>query len=90
MRHTRLLIAAGFLICSASCSGEGAVGDECGESGVEDGECESGGVCGKRSDDSEVLECLKICKGDEDCPSDLACKGVSGTDIKGCRAKDIV
>jgi hypothetical protein len=88
MGIARVLTIGLFVGCLAACGGEGAVGEECGESGVEDGECEAGAVCGKRSDGSESLECLTICKGDQDCPSDLACKGVAGTDIKGCRAKD--
>jgi hypothetical protein len=90
MTHTRAFTAACLLICLASCSGEGAVGDECDESGAEEGECEEGALCGKLSDDSDQLECLTICKGDEDCPSDKSCKGVAGTDIKGCRAKDVI
>jgi hypothetical protein len=79
-----------LLLSIPSCGGEGAVGDACDESGAEEGECEEGALCGKLADDSEELECLTICKGDEDCPSDRACKGVSGTDIKGCRAKDVI
>ena len=87
MNHrTFKLLLVTFVL--GACGSEGAVGDACGESGAEAGECEEGAVCGKQSDDSEALECLVVCKGDGDCPADRACKGVSGTSIKGCRDKD--
>ena len=65
------------------CGGEGAVGDECGEAGVEEGECEAGSVCG--DDGSGEFYCLQICTDQADCPGGKECNGVSGTSTKGCR-----
>lgn len=69
-----------------ACGGEAALGEECGESGAEAGECEAGSICGK-PDDSGPLECLKVCTDQPDCPEGLECNGVSGSSVKGCRLK---
>lgn len=87
---TRLLLAMGvvaFGLGLVGCGGEAAQGEECGEEGITEGECEEGSICGK-PDDGEILECLKICDEQADCPSDQECNGVSGSDLKGCRPKD--
>jgi hypothetical protein len=78
-------ILALMLFTLVACSGEGAAGDPCDHSGVEEGECEPGTICGKIDDKSDALECLFICKDDKDCPGGKACKGVAGADTKGCR-----
>ena len=86
MRRLILLMAlcAGAIL-SGACGGEAALGEECGEEGA-DGECEGGAVCGK-PDDSDALECLKVCNDQDDCPADQECNGISGSDVKGCRPK---
>jgi hypothetical protein len=71
----------------AACGGEAARGEECGESGVQEGECEAGSVCGTPGDDAELLECLKVCVDQADCPATEECNGVSGSSAKGCRPK---
>ena len=43
-----------FLACGAN-----NIGEPCKELGKTDGECVSGGVCGKNT--SGALQCLKIC-----------------------------
>jgi hypothetical protein len=75
----------GGALLSWGCGGAAALGEGCGEEGV-DGECEDGAVCGK-PDDGESLECLKTCVEQADCPADQECNGVSGTSLKGCRPK---
>lgn len=85
-RRLASVLLAGFLGVWA-CGGEAAQGEECGESGVEEGECEAGSVCGKPDDSGELLECLKVCAAQTDCPADQECNGVSGTGTKGCRPK---
>ena len=70
-----------------ACGGEAALGEECGESGIEEGECESGSVCGTPGDDSEILECLKVCTDQAGCAATEECNGVSGSSTKGCRPK---
>ena len=74
------------LACAGACGG-GAIGDECDEEGAE-GECDDGAVCGKPGDDDAVLECLKVCEEQADCPADQECNGVEGSSVKGCRTKD--
>jgi len=83
MRKLGILFA--ILFVSVIACGEGSKGEECGESGKVDGECEDGLVCGKKSDTSEDLACLKQCTQQGDCASGESCNGVSGTSLKGCR-----
>lgn len=87
MKLNTLLLALSLAVMSlVACGGEGALGDACGESGA-DGECEDGAVCGKESDDSDELVCLKVCNDQDDCDSGEDCNGVDGTNVKGCRSK---
>jgi hypothetical protein len=69
-----------FLAC-----GGAAVGASCTKEGDES-QCESGAICGKN--ESDVLECLKVCTTQADCAADEECNGVTGLDVKGCRPKD--
>jgi len=72
----------------AGCGGDAALGEECGESGVEEGECEEGAICAKKSSASEDLTCIKICTDDGQCDAATeACNGVEGANVKGCRLK---
>ncbi|AUX22304.1 hypothetical protein SOCEGT47_028050 [Sorangium cellulosum] len=77
------LVVSGLVVWG--CGGGAALGEACDEEGAE-GECEDGAVCGK-PDDSSVLECLKTCIEQTDCPADQECNGISGSDIKACRPK---
>ena len=72
---------------AVGCGGEAARGEECGESGVEEGECEAGSICAKPTDSSDTLVCIATCKEDADCPSTQSCNGVEGSSVKGCRDK---
>lgn len=86
MKFLALLVA--FVACvsaSSACSSEHKLGESCDVSGKSDGECESGGVCGKNTSDS--LVCLKVCSAQTDCAADQDCNGVEGTSAKGCRTK---
>ena len=65
--------------------GANDIGEPCKELGKTDGECESGGVCGK--DTSGALRCLKICAQQTDCPATQECNGVEGSSLKACRDK---
>jgi hypothetical protein len=78
-----------LMLALAACGGESELGEECGAEG-EDGECVDGGVCGptKGDDEGDVLQCLVVCQEQEDCKADEECNGVSGTNIKGCRAPE--
>ena len=60
--------------CTASCTTGGST-DECPEESV----CDqiTGGA----------MSCVKICKTDTDCRSDLGCNGVTGSNIKACKPK---
>lgn len=82
------MISLAFAIGLASwaCGGEKKLGESCDESGKTDGECESGGVCGKQTSGS--LQCLKVCTQQTDCSADQECNGVEGSSTKGCRLKD--
>lgn len=86
MKNSTALVLVAFCLVAA-CGGEAKLGEECGESGRVDGECEDGAVCGKQSDTTEDLFCIKQCTDDAQCGVGGACNGVSGTSIKGCRAK---
>jgi hypothetical protein len=67
--------------------GDGAQGESCDESGIVDGECDDGLVCGKKSDDSADLICLKQCSAQSDCSGTEDCNGVSGSSLKACRPR---
>jgi hypothetical protein len=87
LRVTIVAAWVGGGLAAVGCGGEGELGEECGEEGIEEGECAEGLICGK-PDDGSVLECLTICEEQADCPSDEECNGVSGSDRKACRPKD--
>ena len=88
MCRNAVVIIAAFFVClfAFACGGDAKLGESCDESGKTDGQCESGGVCGKPNDTSG-LQCLKICIQQTDCPADQDCNGVDGTTVKGCRSK---
>jgi hypothetical protein len=69
----------------AGCS-DAEVGEECGESGVEAGECVDGAICGKHGTSGD-LTCLKVCTVQTDCAANEDCNGVDGSNVKGCRLK---
>jgi predicted small secreted protein len=79
------LFAASMLV--TGCSGEADLGESCDVSGKTEGECTSGGVCGKPADNATVFQCLQICGKDEDCGAGRSCNGVDGSNLKGCRIK---
>ena len=83
MRRAILSVAACLLMGFGACSGEGEIGDECGATGVKDGECVDGSICGDRGDGE--LACLKSCDDQADCSATEECNGVSGANEKGCR-----
>jgi hypothetical protein len=85
MKTITVSALAACCLILAACGGEAALGEECGEAGV-DGECEDGAVCGK-SDDSGDLICLEVCTDQDDCAADEECNGVDGSNLKGCRTK---
>lgn len=79
-------VAFVLFVVLASCGGEAKLGEECGEAGKTEGECESGGVCSKNS--AGTLLCLKVCTDQAQCAATEDCNGVEGSSIKGCRPKD--
>ena len=78
--------ALGFA-CSSSDSEGGSIGTTCTQSGAGAGQCAAGGICGKPSDGTTSLQCLKTCTVQTDCPADQDCNGVDGATTKGCRPK---
>jgi hypothetical protein len=80
-----LTLVVASLSFSVACSSEKKLGESCEESGKTEGECESGGVCGKNTGDA--LVCLKVCAAQTDCAAAEDCNGVDGTSTKGCRLK---
>ena len=84
MRRLFLSGAAILLFGLASaCGGEGDIGDSCGTSGVKDGECTDGAICGDPGDGT--LACLKLCVDQTECAAGQDCNGIAGTNEKGCR-----
>ena len=81
----KLGLSLAFLLASIVACGEGSRGESCEEEGKVDGECDDGLVCGKKSDTSSDLACLKQCTQQGDCASGEGCNGVAGTSLKGCR-----
>lgn len=80
-------VAAFVYGCSSSSDGgAGAVGTTCSQSGAAE-QCAAGAVCGKPSDGTTSLQCLKTCTQQTDCPADQDCNGVEGSSAKGCRPK---
>lgn len=70
-------------VAIAGC-GKNELGDPCEHLGDPD-ECVDGTMCSKEPNGENA--CQKICASDADCPSDRACNGVTGTNIKACRRK---
>jgi len=81
-----LVFSIVFVGLVAACS-DGELGESCEESGKVGGECEEGLVCGKKSDGSNDLFCLKQCSAQSDCGGTEECNGVSGSSLKGCRPR---
>ena len=61
------------------------IGEECSEEGKADSECVDEGVCGR--DKAGSLVCLKQCTNQAECGAGEECNGISGTNLKGCRAR---
>jgi hypothetical protein len=65
--------------------GEGEIGDACDEPGSTD-ECVDDAVCtNENSDSDDENVCRQLCEEQEDCPDDLNCNGVSGSNLKSCQ-----
>ncbi|HVH41372.1 MAG TPA: hypothetical protein VM925_03485 [Labilithrix sp.] len=88
MKERALAVASTLLFLLAACSSESEIGEACDRPGGTVDFCEGGLVCGKPADSSSALVCIPICLDDKDCPNDADCKGVEGTNLKGCRFKD--
>ena len=82
MKFIAVLVAA---LVAVGCSGKSKLGEACDAPGKTEGECESGGICGK--DTNGAVMCLKICKEQTDCSAAEECNGVDGSNVKGCRQK---
>lgn len=87
----KLLLALATVSGVIACGGDepapgGDIGSPCAQSGATAGQC-AGGVCGKPSDGTPTLECLKICSAQADCTLEESCSGVEGSSLKGCRPK---
>jgi len=87
MRSTVVAFAVA-LFTVVACSSESEPFEACDVPGGTQDVCEPGTVCGKPTSSSRALVCIFICGDDKDCPRDYDCKGVDGTSLKGCRAKD--
>jgi hypothetical protein len=88
MSAKRLLSSAVLLsglLALAAC-GKAELGEECDKTGSTD-ECVEGGICDTLGGGSTVLQCLKVCTTDADCPTTQACTGVSGSNQKACHNK---
>ena len=88
MSKRTLAAALGLFALVAACSSESDPGEECDAPGGTADVCAPGTVCGAPSEKAVVLVCVPICLDDKDCPKDHDCKGVAGTNVKGCRFKD--
>lgn len=88
MNAKRLLSSALLLtgLMAMTACGKAEIGEECDKTGSTD-ECVEGGICDTLGGDTAVLQCLKICTQDSDCPSTQACTGVSGSNLKACHNK---
>ncbi len=75
------LYAWGTTACGSS-----DIGEECDHEGKVGGECVSEGVCGR--DNGGSLVCLKQCTTQFDCGSG-ECGTITGTTLKGCRARKL-
>jgi hypothetical protein len=87
MRKAWFLVFSMVFVGLVMACSDAAQGESCEESGVVDGECEEGLVCGKKQDDSSELFCLKQCSATTDCGQNEDCLGVAGSSLKGCRPR---
>lgn len=71
-------------LCLVACA-EGSLGESCEKEGAGNGECDEGLVCGKRTDTSSELVCLKQCSQRFECGSNEDCRALANTSLKGCR-----
>ena len=81
------VFGSSFACSSSSDSEGGSIGTTCTQSGAAAGQCAAGAICGKPSDGTTSLQCLKTCTLQTDCPADQDCNGVDGATTKGCRPK---
>jgi hypothetical protein len=86
----RLVLSLLFFVTVlvAACSGESEAFEECDHPGGGPGVCEPGLVCGRASEKAPGYACIPLCDDDKDCANGSDCKGVEGTNVKGCRFKD--
>ena len=85
MRKVVTFLGVLFVLTTMVACGDSDIGESCEEEGRVDGECVEGAVCGKNT--TGGLVCQKQCSSQADCSSDETCNGVSGSSLKGCRAK---
>lgn len=83
----KLVVLSSFVLFGVLACGGGELGESCDEEGQVSGECDDGLVCGKKSDTSSGLECLKQCSSQAECGPTETCNGVSGSALKACRQK---
>ena len=83
-----IAIALGSVLLFVGCGDDaGAIGSSCSTPGATTGQCSAGAVCGMHADSDSAATCLKVCSQQSDCATSEDCNGVSGTSLKGCRAK---
>ncbi len=87
MKKSSSVATVALLVLLTACSSESDPGESCDRPGGTNDVCVSGTVCGKPSDKATQIVCIPICGADSDCPKDYDCKGVDGTNVKGCRLK---
>lgn len=83
----KLVVLISLSIVGIMACGGGDLGESCDESGKVSGQCDDGLVCGKKSDTSSDLVCLKQCSSQAECAADETCNGVSSSSLKACRVK---
>ncbi len=85
-RKAAVLVA--LALVAIACSSEADLGEACDVPGGTVDVCTNGTVCGRPSEKAGGISCIPICATDDQCPKGADCKGVEGTNIKGCRFKD--
>lgn len=85
MKSTLAILLA--LMTVVACSSEGDPGEGCDRPGGTIDVCAPGTVCGRPADGAVALVCIPLCSADDQCPKGYRCKGVDGTNLKGCRFK---
>jgi hypothetical protein len=81
-----VLAVLALSVLTAACSSEADAFEKCDVPGGTRDVCVNGTVCGKPTDKSVALVCIPVCIDDKTCPKGQSCKGVDGTNVKGCRA----